>query len=49
MEPRKQPSTTDAQTLFGAVEQKYPHGTLGEGTWYLITVSHYLDNIFIDD
>jgi hypothetical protein len=34
----QEPTVEQAIALFEAIEQKYPHKTLGKDTWYLVVV-----------
>lgn len=35
----REPTEEEAITLFEAIEKTFPHGTLGDDKWYLVTVS----------
>lgn len=37
-----EPTKADAFALFSAIEKKFPHSTVGDDKWYLITVSAQL-------
>lgn len=37
----EEPTVEDAQNLFKAIEEKFPHSTLGIDKWYLVAVSSY--------
>ncbi len=34
-----EPTKEEAVALFESIEQKFPHETLGDDKWYLVTVS----------
>lgn len=34
-----EPTKEEAIALFESIEKKFPHGTLGDDKWYLVTVS----------
>lgn len=36
------PTSEQAIALFESIEQKYPHKTLGEETWYLVVVCQHV-------